>query len=73
MTDRRYPEGKLGPDDDGRLEMAITHTENPPRILVRFGEPTDWIGLTAKDAVALAQLLIRHARAISTDPIEIKL
>lgn len=56
-----YPDGKLSPDDEGGLAMGVGHVAG--RVKVQFPKPVAWIALRPEEAVALAQLLIDHAKA----------
>ena len=60
FIDPRYPHGKIANDDEGQLQMAITHDGG--RVVLRFATPVAWIGFTPQGAADLAQLLIQHAR-----------
>lgn len=57
-----YPDGKLGPDDEGELMMGIT---NDGRLVhVDFGKPVKWFAVPPDHALALAAMLVKHAMAI---------
>ena len=51
----RYPLGALTPDDEGELRMAVTAQRGT--VILTFGKPTAWIGMTPHDARALANAL----------------
>ena len=67
------PDGRAGPDDDGALSYVVGPGPNGKIIRIEFGKPVEWIGLPPQQAVELAQSLIRHARAISKEPIVVQL
>lgn len=57
-----HPAGKLNADDAGALAMSIgTESE---RVVIRFPKPVAWIGFTGDEAMEVANLLIKHARAV---------
>lgn len=65
-----YPDGRLNKDDQGAVAMAVGHENG--RVVVRFPKQITWIGMTADEAVGLAEALIEHARACgSTKPLTI--
>lgn len=57
-----YPEGKLNPDDEGELKMAVG-TEGG-RVVMKFGKPVAWIGFTDAQAREIAALLCKHADSL---------
>jgi hypothetical protein len=70
---REYPHGRVGADDDGALSYAVGPDPNGEIIRIEFGKPVEWIGLPPREAIELAQSLIKHARAISKEPVVVKL
>jgi hypothetical protein len=70
---RFYPSGRVRPDDDGELAYAVGNDPNKGIVFVDFGKQVNWLGLEPKDAINMAQLLIKHARAVSKEPIAIQL
>lgn len=56
-----FPDGKLSPDDEGAIAMAVGHVAG--RVKLSFGKPVAWLGLRPQEVVELAQLLIDHAKA----------
>lgn len=70
---REWPEGRLSGDDDGQAVYMIGSDPDKQVVVIDFGKPTKWIGMPPQDAVDLAQLLIKHARAISSEPISVSI
>lgn len=70
---REYPQGRAGGDDEGSLAFAIAADEKHGIVRIEFGKPVDWLGLPPKEAIELAQLLIKQARTISKEPVRISL
>lgn len=68
---RQWPNGRLCGDDDG--EIAFEVGAAPGLITVRFPKPVATLGMTPQDAVKFAQLLIRQARTVATEPLRIVL
>lgn len=57
-----FPEGKLTPADEGAIQFAIG--EQNGKVVVDFGTPVAWIGLSAQQAADLAADLLRWARLV---------
>lgn len=55
-----FPEGKLDDDDEGGLNVAISH-DLDGNVRLDFGEPTAWIAMGHLQARELARLIIEHA------------
>lgn len=58
----RYPQGKLGPDDEGELAYAVAVIKE--RVIFDFGTPIRSLGLTADDAEELGEWLLAKAAEI---------
>jgi len=54
-----FPDGKLGPNDEGGIAMGITQHEG--RLVIDFGKPIRSLGLTAVEAQRLGSLLTDFA------------
>lgn len=54
---REYSQGRLGANDDGDLAYAIATDQRNRTIVIRFGKPTEWIGLSIEDAKQLVDQL----------------
>ena len=52
---REYPEGRMGGADDGSLAFVVGTDER--------------LGMSPRDAVRLASLLLKHARSIAKAPL----
>ena len=55
----RFPRGKLHESDEGELRIGVT--VNQGTVIVAFGTPVTWLGLTPQIARDLAQVLIERA------------
>jgi hypothetical protein len=59
-----YPHGKLSPDDEGGINVALSHHFAPDgSLMVRldFGKPIAWLSLPRDEAVAFAMVILKHA------------
>jgi hypothetical protein len=55
----RYPLGRLSPEDEGELNIAVFLIKGNVRI--EFGKPVAWMSMPAKRAKEFAELIMRHA------------
>jgi hypothetical protein len=58
----KFPYGKLNPDDEGELKMAIGIDNGAVRI--DFGKQIKWLALPPAEATQLGWLLINNADKI---------
>ena len=56
----KFPDGKLNKDDEGGIAMVVELQDK--RVVIQFPKPVAWIGMTADEAILLAQDLIKKAR-----------
>lgn len=70
---RQWSDGRIGPDDDGDLAFSIGPHPEKELVVVDFGKSVEWLAMPPQHAIELAQLLIKHARAIATEPLKIQL
>ncbi len=68
---REYPSGRVSPDDDGALAFAIGSDPETGIVRIDFNKHVSWLGMEPQQAVELAQMLIKHARAVSKEPISV--
>lgn len=66
-----FPGGKLRPDDEGGVTFAVGTEKG--RVVLQFKEPVAWLGMEPEDAIAMAQALIKRARAVATRPLRISI
>lgn len=59
----KFPRGKLLESDEGELKIGIGIIDRT--IVIKFGEPTAWIGLDYYGAVGFAQTILKHAETIA--------
>jgi|HubBroStandDraft_3_1064219.scaffolds.fasta_scaffold21711_5 hypothetical protein len=58
-----FPHGKLGPDDEGGINIALSHHNAPdgtPMVRFDFAKPVAWLSLPSTHAVAFALLILKH-------------
>lgn len=60
-----YPEGRAAPDDRGEIKVALATDRAAGRLILAFGEPVSWIGMTAGEAIGFAHVLLRQAKELS--------
>ena len=56
-----HPKGKLREDDEGALKLAVGVDPNTLNVIIDFGTPVAWLGMTPDDATDLAAVLIKQA------------
>ena len=56
-----FPEGKLGKDDEGGINMAIAANAKDGLVHVQFGGPVAWLAIPPAMAIQLAVSLIGAA------------
>lgn len=54
-----YPEGKLDEADDGELRISVGKVDD--KVVMSFGTPVEWIGMTLAQALQIGQALIAKA------------
>lgn len=66
-----YPKGRLNANDSGALAMAVG-VENG-KVRLDFPKPVAWVAFTPDEAMGLAEMLVKHARAAgSTKPLSLR-
>lgn len=59
----KFPEGKLTEADEGEIQFRVGTTNQ--KVIIDFGQEVSWLGMDAKQARELANILYDHARALS--------
>ena len=59
----KFPHGKLTDDDAGQIQFSVGRKDD--RVIMDFGTPVKWIGMTADDAREVGRALIKHAKKIN--------
>ena len=59
----RYPEGKYTENDGGEICFAVAADPTAGKVLIDFGKPVMWVGMTPDEARGLADLLRSKAEA----------
>jgi hypothetical protein len=57
-----FPQGQLSKDDEGAVIFAIG--EKDGKVVVDFGKPVHWLGMTPQQAADFASTLLKRARAV---------
>lgn len=55
-----YPDGMLTKQDEGSIQFAIG--EKDGKVVLDFGAPVAWIGVTPQQAMDIASALMKRAR-----------
>jgi hypothetical protein len=56
-----FPHGKLGPDDEGGINIQIGSKDGA--VIVAFGTPVVWFGLPNAEAIDFAKKIMKVAGA----------
>lgn len=56
-----YPDGKIGPGDEGELRVAVSTDLIHQRIRVDFGKMLSWVSMTPEQAIQFAEVLRQRA------------
>ena len=67
---REYSQGRIGAEDDGDLAVAMTTDMQRGVIVIRFGKPTEWIGMGLKEALHFRSLLTERIMQLRGVPLE---
>ncbi len=57
-----FPDGKLGPEDEGELQLMIGRQDGQVRI--DFGKSVAWLSLPKDTAVVFARTILKHVEAL---------
>ena len=60
-----FPRGKLNENDEGGLAVGIADQDGT--VIINFGKPIAWLGLSAQEACDFAGLIVRHAKKVAKD------
>lgn len=55
-----YPNGRLARSDEGSIQFAIGDKDG--KVVIDFGSPVAWVGMTPQQAMDLAAAIIKRAR-----------
>jgi O-acetyl-ADP-ribose deacetylase (regulator of RNase III) len=55
-----FPEGQLTKTDEGAIQFAIG--EKDGKVVIDFGTPVHWLGMTPQQAADFASAIIKRAR-----------
>lgn len=58
-----FPEGKLTKEDEGAIQFAIG--ERDGKVVIDFGTPVHWLGLTPQQAADFASTVLKRARLVA--------
>jgi hypothetical protein len=55
-----FPQGQLAKDDEGSIQFAIGEKEG--KVVIDFGTPVHWLGMTPQQAADFASAILKRAR-----------
>jgi hypothetical protein len=55
-----FPEGQLTKSDEGAIQFGITVKDG--KVVLDFGTPVAWVGMTPQQAADLASIMMKRAR-----------
>ena len=58
--DPQFPDGKITPDDEGSISVAIGIDNG--NVIINFGKPIAWLGLPPAACMEMGRTLIKRAR-----------
>ena len=58
-----FPEGRFGGQDEGEIKFGVAHVDG--KILINFGTPVSWLGMSTGQAKDLARVLLKLANPIT--------
>ncbi len=59
----QFPNGQLNKSDEGGIQMAIG--EHQGKVVIEFGTPVAWVGMSAQEAADFASLLLKRATDVA--------
>jgi hypothetical protein len=59
-----YPDGQLTQSDEGSIQFAIG--EQDGKVVIDFGTPIHWLGMTPQQAADFASTVIKRARLVAS-------
>ncbi len=58
-----FPDGHFSEFDEGEIQFGVAHFDG--KIVVNFGKPVAWLGMSTDQAKDLARLLLKLANPIT--------
>ena len=58
-----FPLGQIAKDDEGAIQFAIG--EKDGKVIIDFGTPVHWLGMTPQQAADFASAVIKRARTVA--------
>ncbi len=60
----KFPDGKINKDDEGEIRILVGREKDKNLVVIRFGTPVAWLALKPNQAIAVGNMLIKHAKAL---------
>ena len=58
-----FPEGMLCKTDEGAIQFAVGDKDG--KVVIDFGTPVHWLGMTPQQAADFASTIFKHARLVA--------
>lgn len=58
-----FPDGQLTKSDEGSIQLAIG--EQDGKVVIDFGTPVHWLGMTPQQAADFASTILKRARLVA--------
>lgn len=58
-----FPEGQLSKHDEGAIQFAVGSKDG--KVVIDFGTPVHWLGMTPQQAADFASLVLKRAREVA--------
>lgn len=58
-----FPEGKITKTDEGAIQFALGVKDG--KVVIDFGTPVHWLGMTPQQAADLASAILKKAREVA--------
>jgi len=57
-------------DDEGEIQLAVSHDATKRKVYINFGKPIAWVGLTPEQATDIGEAFLSHSRECRGIPAE---
>lgn len=57
----KHPAGKISPDDEGVLNIAVGHDDKQGVVVIEFGASTNWVAMEPGMALDIADMIRKRA------------
>jgi len=57
----KFPQGKLGPQDEGEIKFSIGLSMDKKKVIMNFGKKVRWVGMNRNQAIDVGKAIIQTA------------